>query len=353
MIERIPDIIKKKHNAPAFHYLFFSSDTLIKDVNQGYLNVENKIVVDDRTSFHAFSVTKTFTAVAVIQLLGENKIKLDDPINKYLPACTFSRPLTIRNLLCHQSGIANPLPLKWTHLADEHPDFDYRKFSDTIILNHLELKRPPGKKYAYSNINYLVLGRLIEEISGKSYQDYISENILNILPTNEYIGFDIPRSNHATGYHANNWFQNLILGFLLDKGKMMYRADEDWNGFNPFYNNGAPYGGIISSPKALMAFCQALLKGNEALLSKSLTKEMLSAQKTNNGTLTEMCLGWFKGRLSGQDYYCHAGGGGGYYSEIRLYPEPGYGSVIMLNSSGMNDNRILDYLDIEWKILSK
>ena len=128
---------------------------------------------------------------------------------------------------------------------------------------------------------------------------------------------------------------------------MMYRADKDWMGFNSFYNNGAPYGGIISSPKALMGFCQALLNGNEAILSISLTKEMLSAQKTNNGTLTEMCLGWFKGTLSGQDYYCHAGGGGGYYSEIRLYPEHGYGSLIMLNSSGMKDERILDYLDNE------
>jgi len=347
MIENTPNIVNREHAAPAFHYLFFDSDSVLKDVCQGYQHVENKLALDDKTSFHAFSVTKTFTAVAIMQLVEEGNVKLDTPILKYLPTYAFSDTVTIRNLLCHQSGIANPLPLKWTHLADEHASFDYRKFSDTIILNHLKLKRPPGKKYAYSNINYLVLGRLIEEISEKTYQDYITQNILNRLPTKEYIGFDIPALNHATGYHANNWFQNLVLGFLMDKGKMMYRADENWIGFNPFYNNGAPYGGIISSPKALMRFCQAFLNGNETLLSRALTSEMLGAQKTNNGTITEMCLGWFKGKLNGQDYYCHAGGGGGYYSEIRLYPALGYGSLIMLNSSGMKDGRILDNLDIE------
>lgn len=347
MIKNNTDIVKKEHNAPAYHYLFFSSDSTLKDICKGYQNVEAKLAVDDKTSFHAFSVTKTFTAVAVMQLVEEGKIKLDDPIIKYLPSYTFSKPVTIRNLLNHQSGIANPLPLKWTHLANEHANFDYSIFSHSLILNHLELKRSPGKKYAYSNINYLVLGKLIEEISGKEYQDYIDDNILNRLPTEEYIGFDIPESNHATGYHANTWIQNLILGFLLDKNKMMYRADENWNGFISFYNNGAPYGGIISTPNALRAYCQELLKVDGKLLPKLSIDEMLTEQKTSKGSKTAMTLGWFKGNLAGNDYYCHAGGGGGYYSEIRLYPKLGLGSIIMLNSSGMKDDRILDSLDIE------
>lgn len=347
MNESTPDIVKKEHNAPAFHYLFFNSDSILKDLSEGLQNVENKLEVDGNTSFHGFSVTKTFTAVAVMQLAEEDKLMLDDPIIKYLPTYTFSNPVTIRNLLCHQSGIANPLPLKWTHLADEHESFDYREFSDTIILNHLELKRPPGKKYAYSNINYLVLGRLIEEVSGMEYQTYITENILNLLPTNQYIGFDIPESNHATGYHANTWFQNLVLGFLIDKDKMMYRADKNWNGFQPYYNNGAPYGGIISTPNALKAFCQELLKSNGKLLSEPSVHEMLKEQQTSKGKNTAMALGWCKGSINENEYYCHAGGGGGYYSEIRIYPILGLGSVIMTNSSGMSDDRILDKLDIE------
>ena len=275
MKENTFDTVKRKHNAPAFHYLFFSSDSIIKDCCQGYQNVENNLQLNDETSFHAFSVTKTFTAVAIMQLAEQGKINLDDPVMMYLPAYSFSVPVTIRNLLCHQSGIANPLPLKWTHLTSDHANFDYGRFYDKIILNHLELKRSPGKKFAYSNINYLVLGRLIEEISTQEYQDYVIENILKLLPTKEYIGFNIPESNHATGYHPNSWFQNLILGFLIDKDKMLYKADENWNGFNPFYINGAPYGGIISSPRALMTFCQSLLNGNGDLIPQSMVKKML------------------------------------------------------------------------------
>ncbi len=152
--------------------------------------------------------------------------------------------------------------------------------------------------------------------------------------------------NHATGYHANTWFQNLVLGFLIDKSIMMYRADDKWKGFIPFYNNGAPYGGIISTPSALKVYCQELLKNNGNLLPKTVVDEMLTEQKTNDGSKTAMALGWFKGELAGNEYYCHAGGDGGYYSEIRLYPFLGLGSVIMLNSSGMTDDRILDDLDI-------
>lgn len=346
MIETTSDIVRKKHDAPAFHYLFFNSDSILQDVSIGYQNVETKLAVNDSTSFHAFSVTKTFTAVAIMQLVQQHVIQLEDTVTKYIPSFKFSKPVTIRNLLCHQSGIANPLPLKWTHLEQEHKNFDYRTFSDSIILSNLKLKRSPGKKYSYSNINYLVLGRLLEEITGSEYKEYITTNILNRIPTKEYIGFEVPESNHATGYHPNSWFQGILLDILLDKNKMTFKANDAWRGFKPFYINGLPYGGIIGTPNSLMEFCRALLRDDDSLLSKPLIKEMLSAQQTNNGKGTEMCLGWFKGVVNDLEYYCHAGGGGGYYTEIRLYPTLGCGSVIMTNSSGMKDDRILDLLDV-------
>ena len=67
---------------------------------------------------------------------------------------------------------------------------------------------------------------------------------------------------------------------------------------------------------------------------------------TNSNKSTGMCLSWFRGHLNGQEYFAHAGGGGGYYCEIRIYPKLGRGSVIMFNRSGMKDERFLDKLDI-------
>ena len=90
-------------------------------------------------------------------------------------------------------GIANPIPLKWTHLKEYHENFDFRSFCDSIILSHLRLKRAPGTKFAYSNVNYLVLGRLIEEITGDSYENWVKKSILDKIATEQYIGFDINR----------------------------------------------------------------------------------------------------------------------------------------------------------------
>ena len=97
----------------------------------------------------------------------------------------------------------------------------------------------------------------------------------------------------------------------------------------------------------MMEYCRTLMRNN-ILLSENTLRQMLTEQKTLTGKATGMCLGWFKGKLNKIDYFCHAGGGGGYYAEIRLYPDLRAGSVIMMNSSGMKDDRILDYLDAEF-----
>ncbi len=339
------NIVLKYHPCPGYNYLFFNKDSILYEDIYGVQSIEQNQAVNDSTSFHAFSTTKTFTAVAIIQLVEQGLINLNDPITKYLPEYSFSKVILIKHLLCHQSGLANPIPLKWTHSEDEHDHFSYQHFCDTLISKYLKLKRKPGRKYSYSNLNYLVLGRLIEVVSGKSYPSHINDAILKLLSNENFIGFKLPDTNHSSGYHANSWFQKLLLGLLLDQNKSMYPVNEKWNGFNPFYVNGVAYGGLFASPKAMMAFCQALLGDSDLLLSRSSIQTMLTEQLTSKGKSTKMTLGWFSGKFDNHEYYCHAGGGGGYYTEIRIYPKLGVGSVIMMNSSGMKDERLLDQLD--------
>lgn len=343
----LKSIIDKIHPCPGYHYIFFNQDSVLFEEISGLQNIENNIPLDSQTSFNAFSTSKTFTAVAIMQLIEKSKVELEDTVTKYIPEYRFSQPVSIKNLLCHDSGIANPIPLKWTHSKDKHNSFNYKEFCDSVILKHLKLKRSPGLKHAYSNLNYLVLGRIIEVVSGKNYHNYIKDFILNPIANKEFMGFELPESNHATGYHKNSWFQNILLDLLLDREKLMYKVNSSWNGFYPFYVNGSAYGGIFSTPKGMMNFCRALLSNSNPLLSQKSIQLMLTEQKTSKGVATQMCLGWFKGQLNEHYYYCHAGGGGGYYTEIRLYPSLGKGSVIMMNSSAMKDKRILDKLDKE------
>jgi CubicO group peptidase (beta-lactamase class C family) len=339
------NIVLNNHSCPGYHYLFFNKDSILYEDIYGVQNIEQKLDVNQNTSFHAFSTTKTFTAVAIMQLIEQGHLKLDDPISKHLKNYSFSKDFSVKNLLSHQSGLANPIPLKWTHLKQDHDQFDYQHFSDALINKYTKVKRKPGTKYAYSNLNYIVLGRVIEVVTGKSYKAYIEDSILKPLSAENYIGYIHPNSNHASGYHPNKWLQNFILGFLLDRKEIMFPVSNKWNGFHPFYVCGQAYGGLFASPRAMMKYCQALFDDSNLLLSNNSIHTMLEAQPTSNGKSTNMALGWFKGKLDSYEYSCHAGGGGGYYTEIRIYPKLGVGSVIMMNSSGMKDERILDQLD--------
>ena len=100
----------------------------------------------------------------------------------------------------------------------------------------------------------------------------------------------------------------------------------------------------MANGRALMHYLQALMQNK--LLSSDMFREMTTPQQITSGKSTEMALGWFVGELNGHQYVCHAGGGGGFYCEIRIYPYLGLGSVIMTNRTGVSDDRLLDDFDI-------
>jgi CubicO group peptidase (beta-lactamase class C family) len=183
--------------------------------------------------------------------------------------------------------------------------------------------------------------------TGTSYVEYITQNIIRRLGLNAAeLGFEILNpSTHAIGYQKRSGFMNLLLGFFLDKSKFMGKAEGNWKPFRSFYVNGTSYGGLIGTPAAFVKYVQALLTPGNELLSDDYKRLLFIENKTRNHQATGMCLSWFKGQLNGIDYFAHAGGGGGYYCEIRLYPATGIGSVIFLNRTGMSDERLLDRID--------
>ncbi|WP_157971937.1 serine hydrolase domain-containing protein [Pleomorphovibrio marinus] len=102
---------------------------------------------------------------------------------------------------------------------------------------------------------------------------------------------------------------------------------------------------MIGTPNGFVKYAQELLKPNTTLISDNYKSLLFNENRTNDGKATGMCLSWFKGSLKGNTYFTHAGGGGGYYCEIRIYPDSGIGSVIMFNRTGMSDERFLNKLD--------
>ena len=348
--KEIDNILTKQvegNKTPSVQYAIFNADTIIHQFRLGYADIKNNREAKENTTYNAYSVTKTFTALSVLQLAEQNKIDINKPIINYLPEFPYSADITIRQLLTHTSGIPNPIPLSWIHLIDEHNTFDRDSFFAHVFRKHNNTKSKPNEKFAYSNLGYVILGQLIERISRISYEDYVRANILQPLniKTNE-LDFTITDINqHAKGYHKKWSFSNIILGLFIDKSKYMDKTEGKWNSFKNNYVNGVSYGGIIGVPAAFVKYIQELLKLNCKLITDDYKKILFTENYTSNNKATGMCLSWFRGELKGNQYFAHAGGGGGYYCEIRIYPNLGIGSVIMFNRTGMSDERYLDKLD--------
>ena len=347
-MKNINDFLKDQvdnQQTPSIQYAFFDTNNIIYQLSYGLRNIKTEEQADVSTNYHLYSVTKTFTALSVLQLAQEGKVELGKPVSSYLPEFPYSNAITVEQLLSHTSGIPNPLPLKWIHLAEENPGYNRDKFFSEVFKNHPSLDFEPGTNFKYSNLGYVFLGQLVEKVAGQSFEDYVQGNILErsgIDPSG--LSFKLEPSIHAVGYHKWWSVSNAVFGLLFDKGKYMKKREGKWKPFKYFYNNGTSYGGMFGSARGLIRYAQTLMENNSRLIDNHYKKILFTETKIQNKP-AGMSLSWYTGSFKGNKYLAHAGGGGGYYVELRVYPELGAGSVIMYNRSGMTDKRILNKAD--------
>ncbi len=334
-------------DTPGLQYIFVNADSNIFEFNGGLSNLESKTKLTPTTTFNTFSVTKTFTALAILHLEENNKLNIDDNVQDYLDYLPYKTNFTIRQVLNHTSGLPNPLPSKWAHLITEHESFDYKQFVENVLSENDELDNDPGEKHSYSNIDYLILGEIIAKVSGEDYRTYIQRNIIQKLnlSKDEQLDFEIPDTlQHAHGYIWKWSLLNFGLNFVFDKGKFMQDSYDGWTQFNFYYMNGYPFGGLIGNARGFASYLQAMLK-SKMLISNHEKLKLFEIQKTNNKEFIDQTLGWYRGTLLEDTYYAHAGGGGGYYCKIRLYLDREMASVIMFNRTGVSDERFMDNID--------
>ncbi|HTQ66470.1 MAG TPA: serine hydrolase domain-containing protein [Puia sp.] len=345
--EFLDDLIKN-YKTPGIQYVALQNDSVLFNHQAGLAEFESNLPVTEKTFFNACSVTKTFTSLSIMQLAEKEKIKLSDKAFIYLDQYSFLKEITVQQLLSHMSGLPNPIPLRWAHLQEEENSFNSDGFIDQVLKANSKLKYQPGEKFSYSNLNYLPLGKIIEKVSGMNYRDYVKKNIIQKINRSDlpvdYLVNDF--TNYARGYQKKFTITNAILGFFLDRKKFMEpSSNPKWIRFKKYYVSGRAYGGLIANAYSLTAFIQTLFKPDSVLISDKYKKILLTKQHTNSGKQVEMTLGWFTGNLNGIDYFTHAGAGGGYYCEMRSYPEKKFISAIMFNRSGMSDERFLDKVD--------
>jgi CubicO group peptidase (beta-lactamase class C family) len=189
--------------------VFVASGKLTHRTSVGYQDRETRRLVDDETIFHWASITKTLTGVAILQLRDRGKLSLDDPAVKYVPELReIHNPygdiaqVTVRSLMSHSSGLrAGTWP--WGGDQPWHP-FEPTRWAQVVaMLPYTDVRFQPGTKYSYSNPGVIILGRIIELLSGDDYEVYVAKNIF--MPLGMSRSFFDRAPYHLVGHRSHSY----------------------------------------------------------------------------------------------------------------------------------------------------
>lgn len=281
----------------------------------GVANVEHKVAVKPETIFQSGSVGKQFTSMAVMILVEEGRIGLDEKLIKYIPDVpAIWNGITIRHLLTHTSG-----------LGDYPPTFDLQRDSTELeIFKQLQstpLASQPGERWAYSNVGYVTLGVLIRKVSGKFYGDFLAERVfrpLGMTTARVISEADIVRDRAA--------------GYELVKGEI---KNQKW--VAPSLNTTAD-GALYVSALDMIKWDEALSAGR--LLKRESYEQMWSSVKLNNGTTHPYGFGWMFGDVNGKRLIEHSGAWQGFKAHIARYPDNGLTVIVLANLAQTNPSKL-------------
>jgi CubicO group peptidase (beta-lactamase class C family) len=277
----------------------------------------NEQPVTAETLFLLGSVSKSFTALAIMQLVEAGKIELDAPVQKYLPWFRVANPeasrqMKVRHLLNHTSGLSTYAGR--THYASS--DMSDKAIERRVhALCKAKLTAPVGKDTYYSNANYSTLGAIIESVSKRSYEDYIQEHIFNPLGmTNSYTSHEAAKQHHlATGYRY--WFGRPIAATNIPY---------------PRGDIAAMY--LISSAKDMGRYLLAHMNGDMLEDERILSAEGMSKLHTPEKKNLSYAMGWWIGKVNGTPMISHGGRTPNYTVEIGMFPEHQKAYALLVNA---------------------
>ncbi len=338
----------EKNHFPSIVYGIIADGRLIHSGVAGLANRETNQPATTKTLYRIASMSKSFTAMAILKLRDEGKLSLQDPAHLYIPALgklqyltDDSPPITIQHLLTMSAGFPEDNPWGDRQLEDSDKELI------ELVSQGLSFSNSPGLLYEYSNLGFALLGNIITKVAGTSYQQYITENILKPLGMNdskwEYT--DIPTDRLALGYHWVNeeWVAEPILhdGSFGAMGGL-FCTIEDFGKYVAFHLDAwPPRNGADDGP-----------------VKRSTVREMHQLWRINDNSPGKnkfgpfsygysYGLGWRKD-ARGIVRISHSGGLPGYGSEWRIFPDYGIGIVSFSNrrygAPGLPNEQVMDTL---------
>jgi D-alanyl-D-alanine carboxypeptidase len=266
--------------------------------------------------FRIGSITKTFTAAAILKLAAQGKLTLGDPILSYVPELQHGQDVTLRHLLSHTSGIRSFTAAPWydAHMA--------QPLTHAALVAKLDqpLEFAPGSRYSYSNSGYYLLGLVIEKASGSSYVEFLQRELFQPagLTSTRYCP-DEPSSEHDAHGYANN-------GGTLEPAKPISMT--------------LPYaaGALCSSAGDLVRWMQALQTGK--VIGAAGFSAMSEPTPLPEGRSSAYALGLQRGELAGHARLGHGGGINGFVSDLTSYPADDLYIAVLVNTAGVSAGAI-------------
>jgi len=319
-ISRLAQKEMKKNNVDGLSIALVDDKGFIWTEGFGYADKEKKIPATPETVYRVASISKLFTATAIMQLAEQGKLNIDEPLSKYLPEFSIrSRfpeegKITLRNLMTHHSGLPANL---YKGIFSVNPE-PFTKVIEKIKDEYLAY--PPGSVYSYSNLGVTLLGGVIERVSGKDYASYMKESLLSPLGM------------------SNSSF-NPMAGETTAKG---YRDGKALNGFGV---RDLPSSGLLSSAADLGHFMQMVLAGgtyNGHLIIKPETVAEMALPQNADVPLDmgiQVGLGWALDGMGNMEIrnagpVMHHGGALPFFnSQLLILPQKKLGVVVLTNSS--------------------
>jgi CubicO group peptidase (beta-lactamase class C family) len=320
----------KGHRTPALSYAVATPTGSTIAGGVGFADLQQRRIVTAADQFPWFSMTKIATATALVVLGNRGAVDLDAPIDTYLPNYVSGKhgSPTVRHLLTHTAGLGNPLPVRWIRPVGQPPDTE---LVAGILRKHGRPRRSPGGRAAYSNINYLLAGRIIEEATRNSVEDAIIDLVLRPLAmTDTHYDYD-PDRPAATGYIRAPRVLAPALRRLLPRWVVGDRVD-GYTILRPFLVEGAAYGGLVGTASDAVRLASAHLTARSTPLGD------LSSMRdiTCPGKPFDHGVGWFR-RPADADrtppFVEHYGTGGGFWNAMRIYPTLGIAVVGLTNNT--------------------
>ncbi len=284
----------------------------------GKSNLELNTPLETNSVFQIGSITKQFTAISILMLEEQGKLSVEDKIGKYIPEyAEIEKDITIHHLLNHTSGIKNRTPV------GDKGFISKTNMSPTELIAYFKdepLEFKPGERFKYSNAGYILLGRIIEIVSGQPYSDFIEQNIFD----------KIGMKNSSCG-DMKQVIPNLTKGYIIEQNDFV---KSDYINLSLAYSAGA----ILSTTEDLLKWQNALL--SNTLLKASSIKQAMTPTLLNSGKRVPYGYGFRFSKLGNSPVIAHTGSTKGFTSIALFLPKEKLYITALTNCNCKNVNNV-------------